>query len=220
MAQEQTAPPEAAAPEAEVSEQESTPAKPGILRRILSVLKKLTLLLLFVCLVCGGFFFGVRLRIIDMNEMNRELELYKYPVIGEYFEEPEPPAEEAEADEAQKNAKPNAKRPAKESVQPDPAKAVAAKSVVVDQAELEKQLKLRQAEEKKRISKLARLYEQMKADRAAEILQELDDSVVIAILQRMDETQVTKILSAFETARSARVTQKIYNGPPPVQQVP
>ena len=223
MAQEQTAPQEVAeAAEAAAVEtaEEALPKKRGILQRILSILKKLALIFLFVCLMCGGFFFGVRLRIIDMDEMNRELELYKYPVIGEYFEEPEP-IEEPPAEESVPDEKPGAKRPAKESVQTESNKtATASKSVVVDKDEIEKQLKLRQAEEKKRVAKLARLYEQMKPDRAAEILQELDDSVVIAVLQRMDETQVTKILSAFETARSAQITRKIYNGPPPVQQVP
>lgn len=218
MAQEQAIPQETGAAEAETAaESAAVPEKPGILRRILSILKKLTLLFLFVCLIGGGFFFGVRLRIIDMNELNRELELYKYPIIGEYFEEPEPLAEEPAEESAPESAKPAAKQP----VQEQPSKAAAAsKTVVVDKEAIEKQLKLRQAEEKKRVAKLARLYEQMKADRAAEILQALDDSVVIAILQRMDETQVTKILSAFETARSAQITQKIYNGPPPVQQVP
>lgn len=200
-------------------EQPEPTEKPGIFRRFLSILKKLALILLFVCLVGGGFFFGVYLRIIDLDELNREFELYKYPVIGEYFEEPEPLAEETE--EAPESAPAKEKVPAADKAQPEAAKtAAASRPIVIDKAEIEKQMKLRQAEEKKRVSKLARLYEQMKPKRAAEILQELGDDVVIAILQRMDETQVTKILSEFETGRSAQITRKIYNGPPPVQQVP
>lgn len=222
MAQDQTNPNAAEeaveAVEAELAAETQT-KKPGIVRRVLSVLKKLALILLFVCLIGGGFFFGVHLRIIDMDELNRELGLYKYPVIGEYFSEPEPLEETGE--DANSEPQPETAPAAQEKPQPAPPKAIAAsQSVIVTQAELEKQLKVRQAEEKKRVSKLARLYEQMKPSRAAEILQELNDDVVIAILQRMDETQVTKILSEFETARSARVTQRIYNGPPPVQQVP
>ena len=73
-------------------------------------------------------------------------------------------------------------------------------------------MKEREAAEKKRVSKLARLYNQMKPKDAAKALDALDDDMCIAILQRMDESVVAKIMSEFEEEKTARITQIMYAG--------
>ena len=40
----------------------------------------------------------------------------------------------------------------------------------------------------------------------------LDDDLVIAILQRMDEGNAAKVLSEFQPAKTARLTQLMYEG--------
>ena len=80
------------------------------------------------------------------------------------------------------------------------------------QKELEAQQKEREAAEKKRVSKLARLYNAMKPKDAAEAMDTLNDDLCIAILQRMDEDQAAKILSAFTPAKAGRLTQLMYEG--------
>lgn len=57
--------------------------------RFLRSLKVIVFLLLFLCLIVGGFFLGVYLRVFDVDTINEKLELYKYPVIGQYFTTPE-----------------------------------------------------------------------------------------------------------------------------------
>ena len=83
---------------------------------------------------------------------------------------------------------------------------------MITKEEIEKQMKQREAEEKKRVSKLARLYNQMKPKDAAKALASLDDDMCIAILQRMDEGTVAKIMSEFEESKTARITQIMYAG--------
>ncbi len=90
----------------------------------------------------------------------------------------------------------------------------ASKPVVLTKAEIEKQMKAKQAEERKRISKLARLYNEMKPQEAADVMDSLDDDMAIAILQRMDESQAAKILAKFDPDKSARLTKIMYIGVP------
>lgn len=190
-------------------------------RKFLRILKILALALFVLCLIIGGFFIGVYLRVFDTNIVNEKLELYKYPIIGQYFVEPVQADtnknEEAVAtdpinnEEKKTNGTDTQGKILTETTIQEPSP-----PVILDKTEIEKQLKLRQAEESKRIGKLARLYGQMKPAEAVAILDQLNDDMVIAILGKMDETQVAKILSAFETSRSARITQTMYNGKPPV----
>lgn len=177
----------------------------------------LFLLFLFLCLIAGGFFVGVYLRVFDTNALNEKLELYKYPVLNAYFVKPDNVPEEETAAEKNETAKPEAAKPNAvtptdllEKTTVDPL----SKPIILTKEEIERQTQLRQAEEKKRVTKLARLYGDMKADKAAAILDELNDDMIIAILGRMDEAQVSKILVAFEADKSARLTKLMYNGKP------
>ena len=86
------------------------------------------------------------------------------------------------------------------------------KKIVITKEEIEKQMKQREAEEKKRVSKLARLYNQMKPKDAAKAMDQLDDDMCIAILQRMDEAVVAKIMTEFDEGKTARITRIMYAG--------
>ena len=84
----------------------------------------------------------------------------------------------------------------------------------ITKEEIEKQQKEREAAEKKRVTKLARLYNDMKAADAAKVMETLDVDLCIAILQRMDEGNAAKVMAAFEPERAAEITQIIYEGVP------
>ncbi|WP_399555551.1 MotE family protein, partial [uncultured Selenomonas sp.] len=85
---------------------------------------------------------------------------------------------------------------------------------VLTKEEIEKQMKEREAQEKKRVSKLARVYNEMKPQQAAEVMKDLDDDLSVAILQKMDESQAAKTLAAMEAEQSARLTKLMYTGVP------
>lgn len=73
-------------------------------------------------------------------------------------------------------------------------------------------MKDREAAERKRVSKLARLYNEMKPADAAAAMDQLDDDTCVAILQRMDEGQAAKVLAEFDPSKAARLTKIIYEG--------
>lgn len=186
-------------------------------------LKIFAILLLLLVLIIGGFFLGIYLRIFDTNTINEKMELYKYPIIGDYFVKPTDEEKDKTADKATTPDAPDSKKVGNkiEDAKLDPNKLTdPSKPVVLTKEQVEKQMKLQQAEEKKRISKLARLYGQMKAPEAVAIMDDLDDDMTIAILQKMDEGQTAKVLAAFDPEKSARLTKIMYNGKPPVMQVP
>lgn len=213
--------------EEEYEEEEYEEEKPSIFLRIFKIV---AIAFVILALIIGGFFLGVYLRVFDVSQINQKLELYKYPIIGQYFEKPLDAKEQDKGDD-------ESDRPGKPIIIPDPkAKQQgqvedplklteaeknpdASKPIVLDKAEIDKQLKIRQAEEKKRVSKLARLYGSMKPEKAMPILDTLDDDMAIAILSKMEEDQVSKILPLFDTSKSARLTRIMYNGKPPVTQV-
>lgn len=210
---------EAKAPKAEIATNKA-PEK-SIFFRIKRLIKIIFIIVLLLGLIIGGFFLGVYLRVFDVNVVNEKLELYKYPVLSEYFVKPdnveaetEPERSEPIKDEAKRETE-KIKEENKAAVQA----AAAAKPVVLTKEEIDRQIKQRQLEEKKRISKLARLYEQMKPEDAVEILNNLNDDMIIEIFGRMDEAQVSKILVKFESERSAQLTQSMYNGKPRAVQV-
>lgn len=211
----------------EYEEEEYEEEKPSIFLRIFKIV---AIAFVILALIIGGFFLGVYLRVFDVSQINQKLELYKYPIIGQYFEKPLDAKEEGKGDD-------KSDKPGKPIIIPDPkAKQQGqvedplklteteknpdgSKPIVLDKAEIDKQLKIRQAEEKKRVSKLARLYGSMKPEKAMPILDALDDDMAIAILSKMEEDQVSKILPLFDTSKSARLTRIMYNGKPPVTQV-
>ncbi|MBP2633961.1 MAG: MgtE intracellular region [Firmicutes bacterium] len=211
--------------EAEEEEEE----KSSIFLRILKIGAIVFFILVFII---GGFFLGVYLRVFDVSQINDKLELYKYPIIGQYFDKPlttkdenkeqgdtEKPDDPIVLPDPKAQTQAQDKTDTSSKLTEEEKKADASKPIVLDKAEIDKQLKLRQAEEKKRVSKLARLYGAMKPDKAMPILDALDDDMVIAILSKMEEDQVSKILPLFDTSKSARLTRIMYNGKPPVTQV-
>ena len=163
------------------------------------IFKVILMLFLLLVLVVGGFALGVYMRIFDTQEMNEKLGLYKLPVVGEYFVKPAPPQEEME------------EKPL-EDVKPKTEEKKQTKKMTLTKKEIEEQMQQREAAEKKRVSKLARLYNGMKPKDAAEAMDALDDDLAVTILQRMDEGTAAKVLSEFEPAKAARLTQIIYEG--------
>lgn len=181
-------------------ETEKTTAPPSRKKRILKIAAIVLLLLL---LIVGGFVVGIYLRIFDTNEVNEKMGLYNLPIIGQYFVKPVP-----------KNSKDDiASTPASlvEDTKPTEDKKTS-KPVVLTKAEIDKQTKEREAEERKRLSKLARLYNEMKPEEAADIIDALDDNTAIAILKKMDEGQSAQIMTKLDPSKAARFTKIIYNG--------
>ena len=163
------------------------------------IAKLLLMLFLLLVLIIGGFVLGIYLRLFDTQEANEKLGLYKLPVIGQYFVKPAPSQTEMENTPV-------------EDVKPEKDNKKQSKKITISKKEIEKQMKEREAAERKRVSKLARLYNEMKPRDAAEAMDALDDDLCIAILQRMDEGNAAKVMSEFEPAKTARLTQIIYEG--------
>ena len=173
-------------------------------------LKIFIFLFLLLALVIGSFVLGIYYGLIDTEEFNEKYALYEYPVIGQYFVKPEKTEEKAEPQEEKKpeteeKDKEQDKNKEKEKP-PEP------KKVVLTKEELAKQTAEREAAEKMRVSKLARLYGQMKPQEAADAMQNLDNDLTVAILQRMDESQAAKVLAKFDAAKAATLTDIIYAG--------
>ena len=158
-----------------------------------SRLKKFGKGFLLLVLVIAGFFLGIYLQIFDSDEMNKKMGLYNMPVVGQFFAKP---VDEASSVPDEKNVQETAKAK-KDSEKSKPVK--------LTQKEIDKLTKQRQADEKKRVSKLARLYNEMKPADAAKILETMDNDIVIAIFQRMDESQVSQILTEFDPDRAATI---------------
>lgn len=163
------------------------------------ILKLIIMLILLAVLIAGGFALGIYLRLFDTQAANEKLGLYNLPIIGQYFVKPAPTQDEME------------NMPV-ENDKPDDKDKKDTKKVTISKKEIEQQMKEREAAEKKRVSKLARLYNEMKPRDAAEAMDSLDDDLVIAILQRMDEGNAAKVLSEFQPAKTARLTQLMYEG--------
>lgn len=177
---------------------ETEPKKKGKGKRIL---KGLLMLIVLLVLIVGGFALGIYLRIFDTQQANEKLGLYNLPIIGQYFVKPAPTTSDM-SNEPVEDVKPTA----------DPDKDKQQKKVTLSKKEIEKQMQERQKEERKRVSKLARLYGGMKPADAAADMDALDDDLCVAILQRMEERQASKVLAQFEPSKAARLTQLIYQG--------
>ena len=165
------------------------------------VVKVLLILFLLLVLIIGGFAAGIYLRIFDTQAANESLGLYKLPIIGEYFVKPAPTQDEMD------NKPIEDVKPATQDASKDKPK-----KLTLTKEEIEKQMKEREAAEKKRVSKLARLYNQMKPKDAAAAMDSLDDDLILLILQRMDESNAAKVLTEFEPSKTARLTQMLYEG--------
>ena len=170
--------------------------------------------ILLLVLVVGGFLLGVYLQIFDASTMNEKLKLYDMPIIGEFFVKPAPETGEMPKEESVGKTK---EEMTDSKLNPDKDKDKdkgQSKPKVLTKEEIEKQMKEREAQEKKRVSKLARVYNEMKPQQAAEVMKDLDDDLSVAILQKMDESQAAKTLAAMDADQSARLTKLMYTGVP------
>lgn len=172
--------------------------------------KIMIVLLVLAMLVGVGFAAGVYFKFFDLNKLAADLKLHQLPVIGQYFPKSNP-IEEANLSVAADvptppavQAEPNVSLP----VQPSQA----LKQPAIADVEKERLEKLRQQEETKRISKLARLYGSMKPEEAVPILNQLDDDIVLLILNKMEDEQVAKLLAAMDNKRAAKLSQFMLKG--------
>lgn len=178
-------------------------------------------IIVLVLMAVGIFAWAVNTGRISTEQvamLNEELGLYKLPLVGngKYFEvpegvewppkpEPEPEPEAAKEPEAEK--KPEA---AKETEKPKPADK--STEVKIDRKAIEEQRIKREAEEKKRVTRLARIYENMKPEQAANALINVDWDTTVLILQRMNEDAVAQILAKMEPEDAAQITEMLYAG--------
>ena len=198
----------------------------NVLRTIRNILIGVILLTL---LVVGGFAAAVKFDLLgteDVAMLNEELGLYRLPFVGNgrYFEVPEgvewPPPPEPEPEPEPEPPKPEPKpeeklelpkeepKPKKE----DKKKDEKPKEVKVDKKAIDEQKAKREAEEKKRVARLARIYENMKPEQAANALINVDWDTTVLIFQRMNEDSVAQILAKMEPEAAAQLTEMLYAG--------
>ena len=186
------------------------------------IVKFLLFILMLLILVVGGFFAGVYFQLIDSEQtqqVNEVLKLWKLPVVGEFFEKPEGYVEEEEETEAEPEDKTDIETVKNSNLPGNLARAdinkpeqKKSKEVKVSQKDIEKQMQEREAAEKKRISKLARIYGNMKAEEAAEALGYVDSDTAVLIMQKMDEEAAGKILAKMDPTLAAQITQMLFEG--------
>ena len=196
----------------------------NVLRTIRNILIGVILLTL---LVVGGFAAAVKFDLLsteDVAMLNEELGLYRLPFVGNgrYFEVPEgvewppPPEPEPEPEPPKPEPKPEEKvEPPKEEPKPkkeDKKKDEKPKEVKVDKKAIDEQKAKREAEEKKRVARLARIYENMKPEQAANALINVDWDTTVLIFQRMNEDSVAQILAKMEPEAAAQLTEMLYAG--------
>jgi hypothetical protein len=149
------------------------------------------------------------------------MKLSDYPVIGKYFQ-PKNNFDKIDKEmQEQSDKEAQAKPPSSQNpaAGPNGQPVVSANGQVIDPtkvmdaAELQKQIQLKQKEDAKRIGKLARLYGGMKPEEAVPILDQLDDATVIAILGKMEEEQASKIMAQMDAQRAARLSKTMAVGP-------
>ncbi len=183
------------------------------------------LLVLLILLFLSGIALGVciYLGVVDEDKvawMNEKAGLYKLPIVGagemfEYFTvppgvvwpEPEPEPEEDKDKKDKDVAKAGEGDAAKDKDKPKKSK-----DVTLSKEEIEKQTKLREEAEKKRISKLARIYDSMKPEDAAKALDGVEPDTVVLILQKMNEASAANVLSKMEPLMAAQITQMLFEG--------
>jgi len=172
------------------------------------ILKVIVILLLLLILGAASFAVGIYLKYIDVQELADKWKVNEYPIIGQFFPQPKTNFEPVDLEE--KNPVVTPPSPVVPTVtQPD---TIIPEKRKVDDIELQKQAKIRQQEEAKRISKISRLYGSMKPDEAVPILNKMDDETVLLILSKMDDEQVAKILALFDAKRAAVLSQSMLRG--------
>ena len=190
----------------------------GIIKKIIKIF---VFLLLLIVLAVGGFAAGIYFQVLEdeqIQQVNETLKLWKLPVVGEYFEKPEGYVEEEEEIEEEPVTVEPQPEPVATVVTPPPSSEVnkpdknKSKEVKISQKDIEKQMQEREAAEKKRVGKLARIYAGMKAQQAAEALGYVDVDTAVIILQKMDEDAVSQILAQMDPTLAAQITQMLFEG--------
>lgn len=188
----------------------------------------LLVIFFLLLLTVGGAAAAIYSQLVNEEQIqwaNETAGLYKLPLVGagemfEYFTVPEgvvwpEPEEEPEdnGDDANKNSPKLAAGSPQSSgaatPQPEPKKS---KDVKISRKEIEAKMQEREAAEKKRISKLARIYDNMKPEEAAEALDGVDLDTVVLILQKMNESNAAQVLAKMEPLQAAQVTQMLFEG--------
>ncbi len=199
--------------------------KKNIFRRIgifLAVLFVLLLLGIGALVACVHFDVIEEAAVDEKIQLaNEKVGLYKLPVVGagglfEYFAvppgviwpEPEPEPEPEPVPETP----PIAQAPTKPVAQENNAAPQKSKEVKISRKDLEAQIAKREAEEKKRITKLARIYDNMSPEEAAKALDSVNIDTVALILQRMDEGNAGQVLAKMDPLQAAQITQIMFDG--------
>ena len=86
------------------------------------------------------------------------------------------------------------------------------KEVKIDKKAIDEQRKEREAAEKKRVTRLARIYENMKPEEAAKALVNVDWDTTVLIFQRMSEDAVAAILAKMDPEQAAQLTEMLFAG--------
>lgn len=191
-----------------------------ILRKVRNILIGLIVL---TVLIVGAFVAAVKFDVLateDIALLNEELGLYRLPFVGNgrYFEVPEgvewpPPEPEPETEPEPKPPPPEPTPEPEVKPEPTPEKPKREekpKEVKIDRKAIDEQRAKREAEEKKRLARLAKIYESMKPEAAANALINVDWDTTVLILQRMSEDSVAQILSKMEPEAAAQLTEMLY----------
>lgn len=197
---------------------------------------RLIVFLFLLPFIIGGVFaaciYFEKINDDQIRQVNETLSLYKWPFIGNYFDVPEgvewtkEDTDKATADLVNTistgidSGINKMSEVADQIMKPDgPPESPPIK---ISQKEIEQQMQEREAAEKKRISKLARVYASMKAQAAADAMGNLDADTAILILQKMEDDAAAQILGKMDPVIAAQLTQMMYEGvqqrtPPPVE---
>lgn len=176
-------------------------------KKVVTTFKVLLIVLILLIIAAAGFALGIYFKIFDLESMSNSWKLNEYPIVGQYFPQPKTNFEPVELDQQDEM-----KTSPIKSIRPVEPEILTVEKGKVDDSELQKQAKIKQLEDTKRISKLARLYGGMKPDEAVVILNNLDDSTVLDILSKMEDEQVSKIMAKLEARRAANLTQAMLRG--------
>lgn len=195
------------------------------LRKIKNFFRLIIFLVLLPFIIAGGFAAGMYFELINsdqVKQVNEALNLYKWPLVGNYFEVPEGVEWTKEdtdraTDEFMDTISTGidsgiskVTEVAEQIMKPEePPKK---KEIKISQKEIEEKMQERETAEKKRISKLARVYANMKADAASEALGNLDADMAVLILQKMEDDAAAQILAKMDPMVAARLTQMMFNG--------
>jgi len=173
-----------------------------------SILKVILILLILLILTAIGFGMGIYLKFIDVQGLVDKWKLNEYPVIGQSFSPPKTNFEPVELEQQSPSVV------SSKSIVPAvvASEAMLPEKRIIDDVEFQKQAKIKQQEEAKRISKVSRLYGAMKPDEAVAILDKMDDETVLLILNKMEDEQVAKIMALFDARRAAFLSQSMLRG--------